>query len=225
MLNVILCGYRNWSHKIFQKLLLNKSINVLDVIHTQNDFIDKIKSFHNKVDIILFVGWSWIIPDEITDNFLCLGIHPSDLPLYRGGSPIQHQIIEGVKKSKISLMTLTSKLDSGDIWGKEDLDLSGDTIIEIFENITAASIKLLEVFFSNYPNILPVKQNLTEGTYRKRRTEKQSAITLDQMKSMKLEQIYDFIRCLTDPYPNAYIEDEQGNKLFFQGVKYVSNDK
>ncbi|AMO21156.1 formyltransferase family protein [Flavobacterium columnare] len=221
MINVLLCGYRDWAKKIFENVLLIENVNVLGIILSQDEFLNKIDSFDENLDLILFVGWSWILPDEITDKFLCLGIHPSDLPLYRGGSPIQNQIIEGVRYSKITLMTLSSKLDSGDIWGKENLDLSGKNIYEIFNNITFSSIQLLRHFFEKFPQISPVKQNLLEGTYRKRRTEKESRLKLEQLQNMSLEQLYDFIRCLTDPYPNAYLEDEKGNKLFFQEVKYV----
>jgi len=35
---------------------------------------------------------------------------------------------------------------------------------------------------------------------------------------MNLKEIYNFIRAITDPYPNVYIEDKEGNKLFFNEV-------
>ena len=96
-------------------------------------------------DLIVFLGWSWIIPNEITKKYLCVGIHPSDLPDYRGGSPIQHQIINGIIETKISLMTISEKLDGGDIWLKHDLDLRGDTIEIIFKNLEESSIALFNV--------------------------------------------------------------------------------
>ena len=36
------------------------------------------------------------------------------------------------------------------------------------------------------------------------------------------EELYNFIRCLTDPYPNAYLEDDEGNRILFTGVKYIN---
>jgi methionyl-tRNA formyltransferase len=222
MTNVILCGYRDWAKKIFEAVNLNLKVNVIDIISSQEEYLQKVDSFSGDIDLILFIGWSWIIPKETTENFLCLGIHPSDLPFYRGGSPLQHQIINGVEKTKVSLMTLSSiKLDAGEIWIQEDLDLSGKNMYEVFNNIVISSIKMLNNFFDNYPNILPHEQDISLGSYFKRRNSNQSKLTVEQFQNMNLKEMYNFIRCLTDPYPNAYLEDEFGNKLFFQEVCYV----
>lgn len=222
MTKVILCGYRDWAKEIFAAVNLNSNVVVVDTISSQEEYLERVGDFSVDVDLILFIGWSWIIPKETTEKFLCLGIHPSDLPFYRGGSPLQHQIIDGIEKSKVSLMTLSSiKLDAGEIWLQEDLDLSGKNMNEVFNNIVSSSIKMLNLFFDNYPNILSKEQDITLGSYFKRRNTNQSKITLEQLQNMSLKEVYDFIRCLTDPYPNAYLEDENGNKLFFQEVLYV----
>lgn len=223
MINVIFCGYRTWALNVFNCFTLSNTVNVLKIIQNQEEFLENEIEFRDQsIDLIIFIGWSWIIPKEITEKYLCLGIHPSDLPNYRGGSPIQNQIIDGVNNSKVSLMTLSSsKIDAGDIWMKEDLDLGGSTIEKIFEHITESSIKLLETFFFQYPNISPENQDLSKGTYFKRRKPEESRITIEDFKNKSLQDIYNFIRCLTDPYPNAYIEDEGGNRLYFKEVKYV----
>ena len=38
---------------------------------------------------------------------------------------------------------------------------------------------------------------------------------------MSVKTIYNFIRCLTDPYPNAYFEDDKGDKVFFKDVSFI----
>ena len=50
-------------------------------------------------------------------------MHPSDLPKYAGGSPIQHQIINGVINSKATLFEVTKEIDSGPILYKTNLSL------------------------------------------------------------------------------------------------------
>jgi methionyl-tRNA formyltransferase len=226
MTKVILCGYRDWAKNIFEKVSLHPNVKILDTISSQDEYLRKVSGFKSDIDLILFVGWSWIIPKETTDKFLCLGIHPSDLPYYRGGSPLQHQIINGVIKSKVSLMTLSSvKLDAGEIWIQEELNLGGKNMTEVFNNITKSSIKMLNVFFDNYPDIFPVDQDITLGSYFKRRTAQESRITIEQMNKLSLIEIYNFIRSLTSPYPNAYLEDDYGNKLFFNEVTYVAKEE
>tara|TARA_B100001109_G_scaffold255793_2_gene260905 strand:+ start:3355 stop:4029 length:675 start_codon:yes stop_codon:yes gene_type:complete len=223
-MRVIFCGYRSWALNIIDEIKNHKKINSYDVITSKEEYDFKFKKLLINVDLIVFLGWSWIIPKEITNRYLCVGIHPSDLPNYRGGSPIQHQIINGVVKSKISLMTISEKLDGGDIWLKHDLDLSGEKIEIIFNEIEKSSIILFNKFFSIYPNIKPIKQDLKKGTYFKRRTPKESRLELDDFKDKSLEEIYNFIRSLTDPYPNAFIEDKNGNRLYFMEVKYVQKN-
>jgi methionyl-tRNA formyltransferase len=221
-MRVIFCGYRSWALNIIDEIKRHKKINSYEVISSKEEYDLKFNKLVNNTDLIVFLGWSWIIPKEITNKYICVGIHPSDLPNYRGGSPIQHQIINGVIETKISLMTISEKLDGGDIWLKHDLDLGGDNIEVIFKNLEDSSINLFNNFFDLYPNINPIKQDLTKGSYFKRRTLEQSSLELDDFKNKSLEEIYNNIRCLTDPYPNAFFEDEYGNRLYFKGVKYVT---
>ena len=224
-INIIFCGYRDWANSIFKVVEKHKNINVKKTIRT----IEEYKEFEKKpiadIDLILFIGWSWIIPDCFTERYLCLGIHPSDLPQYRGGSPIQNQIINGIKKSKVSLITLSSKLDAGDIWMKEDLLLIGDSVDDIFNNIIESSAILLDQFFNLYPNIKPQIQDTTSGSYFKRRTPEESKLTIEDFNNMSLQDLYNFIRCLTDPYPNAYLEDSEGNKLVFKEISFMPAKK
>lgn len=225
MTKVILFGYRDWANKIFESLKEIPNIQIIDVIKSQEEYLQKINTISLNTDILLFIGWSWIISADITSKFLCLGIHPSDLPNYRGGSPIQHQIIDGILKSKVTLMTLSSeKLDAGNVWLKEDLDLSGNNMDEVFTNISNSSIKLMKNFFDLYPNIQDSKQDTAKGSYFKRRLACESEINKNDFKEKELLYLFNKIRSLTSPYPNAFISDENGNKLFFTGVKYVKNE-
>ena len=43
--------------------------------------------------IIFFIYWSKIVKEEIFDKYTCIQLHSSDLPKFKGGSPIQNQII------------------------------------------------------------------------------------------------------------------------------------
>jgi methionyl-tRNA formyltransferase len=219
--NIIFCGYREWAKEIIYKISNHPKINCVDIILSIDEYLKKEEFFSEDVDIIVFLGWSWIIPDKVTSKFLCLGMHPSDLPFYRGGSPIQHQIINGIKDTKVTLMTLSSeKIDGGDIWLKNDLSLEGDSIDDVFKNIIYSTIKLLKLFFDEYPNITPWVQDLNKGSYYKRRKKNESKVLLSDISSMNLEELYNKARCLTDPYPNLFIEDKLGNKLFITGMKF-----
>lgn len=218
-MRVLICAYRDWAKEISHKISNNKNIIIVDNISDQKSLIKKLQNGLD-VDLILFIGWSWIINDDITNQYLCIGIHPSDLPHYKGGSPIQNQIINGIIKSKVTLFTLSSKLDSGDIWYKEDVDFNGNNMNEIFKNIIDSSVTLLENFFKEYPNIEPITQKIGEGSYFKRRSPIQSKLVKQDLQNMNTLELYNFIRCLTTPYPNAYFEDNDGNSVFFEEVSF-----
>ena len=74
-------------------------------------------------------------------------------------------------------------------------------------------------FLKKYPKINPIKTK-AKISYFKRRTKNESKIAVNDFKKKGLEHIYNKIRCLTYPYPNAYLEDKKGNKLYFESVKF-----
>ena len=43
-------------------------------------------------------------------------LHPSPLPKFRGGSPIQNQIIRGKKISAVTIFKINKIIDGGDIY-------------------------------------------------------------------------------------------------------------
>jgi methionyl-tRNA formyltransferase len=227
MMRVVFCGYRQWALEVFDYFNESNIVDVIDIIKSKKDFESRIGNYNrSNVDIVVLCGWSWIIKENILNNNLFVGIHPSDLPKYRGGSPLQHQIIDGLKRTKSSLMTISSEgVDVGDIWAKEQLSLEGDSMEEIFRNLTESSILLLKTFFKNFDNITPIKQDENKAFSRMRRKPIDSCITKEMLNNFSLEQIYDFIRALTSPYPNAYMEDQEGNKLFFEKCRYLKGDK
>ena len=102
-------NYLIYSKKIWNKnniKILKKRIILKNKIDHQ--YIKKIKP-----RIIFFVHWSEIIPEKLFKKFLCIQFHSSNLPYFKGGSPIQNQIIKGLNKTKISAFKIEKKLDSG----------------------------------------------------------------------------------------------------------------
>lgn len=219
MKNILLCGYRDWFIKIHSDLInddeLNKNFNFLTCKDT--DELNKIIN-EQKIDYIFFLGWSWIIKNDILDKYTCICLHPSKLPLYRGGSPIQHQIINGEKTSAVTFFIMDEKIDHGPIVWTKEFSLEG-SLNDIFNRIAnIGSVGMNEILnFINSNNRLEAKeQNHSESTYFKRRTPNQSEIKIEDLQNQTAEQLYNKIRALQDPYPNAYILCKDGTKLYIQ---------
>ncbi len=198
----ILCvGYRDWAIKIYKNLKRSKKKEVY--FHFKKKLLNE-KILKLKPEIILFYGWSWIIKKKIYNKFNCFMLHPSPLPKYRGGSPIQNQIINGEKTSAVTIFKINEILDGGDIYFQKKLNLSG-SLDEIFNRIislgTEGSLKIL-----NQKNIKIKKQNHRKATFYKRRKPEDSEITLKEIKTKSAEYIHNKIRMLDDPYPNAFIK-------------------
>ena len=160
---------------------------------------------------------------EVVNNFYVIGIHPSDLPNYAGGSPIQNQIINGLSSSKCTLFKISKYVDKGPILGKTNLNLDGN-IEEVFNSIYNASMYLLEEFFNNFPNIKEIDQINGIGNNYKRLKPEDSDLSKKLINKTSCKNLYNLIRCRTAPYPNAFIKDETGT-LYFENVRFIKMRK
>ena len=133
MLDVLICSHREWAIDISNNIIktFSKKINIQN-IKTPEEFHEKFLN-DEKFDAILFIGWNEIIPKEITDNFLCVCLHPSLLPKYRGGSPIQHQMINCEEMSGVTIFKMDEGIDTGPIYFQKEFTLQGKNLYEVFK--------------------------------------------------------------------------------------------
>lgn len=212
-MKIVFYAYRDWAIDIF------KSVNQKEKYLISN--IDYAVLENINPDLVFFIGWSNIIPNNIINKYTCICLHPSPLPKYRGGSPIQNQIINGEKDSATTFFIMDEGLDTGDILYQEHLDLSGE-LSDIFERIQKSAIKLIPIIIEDFKNetVIKIKQDNSKSTLFKRRKEKDSEITIDEILNSDPVYLYNKIRSLADPYPNAYIRCKDGKKLFILNSKY-----
>ena len=148
-------------------------------------------------------------------------LHPSPLPKYRGGSPIQNQIINGETQSAVTIIEMTDKLDAGDILAQESISLDGN-IKEILKRLTRVGTRVTKRIVSG--TITRRKQDETEATFYNRRKEKDNEITVREILNQDSQYLYNKIRMLGDPYPCAYIMTVDGKKLLIKDVSIEACD-
>jgi len=97
-------------------------------------FIAELKSF-NPLAIVL-VAYGQILPASIIDlpKLGCINIHASLLPAYRGAAPVNWAIINGEKKTGVTIMLMDEGMDTGPILLQDE--------IKIRENDTTGSLSL-----------------------------------------------------------------------------------
>ncbi len=196
----LFCAYRDWSIKLYEKL--SKTHNNFLLLNSPKkltfSFVKKLNP-----EFIFFPDWSWIIPKKITSNYKCICFHESNLPNFRGGSPLQNQIIRGITKTKTTAFLMSEGLDEGNIILQRSLSLNGN-IEEIFSRMIDNDFKMIEKIIAG--NYKLTKQKGKPSIFKRRKPEDSE---LDSS-SHSLEYFYNFIRMLDDPYPNTFIK--LGNK-------------
>ena len=127
-----------------KKIAIDKDIEVYQPSNIKEDY-QKIISLNP--DIIITCAYGQIIPKEIINypRYGCINIHGSLLPKLRGGAPIHHAIINGDKKTGITIMYMSKSMDSGDIISQEQIDILDDDTIAIKLNIEVDIIKKLRI--------------------------------------------------------------------------------
>ncbi|MEZ5692074.1 MAG: hypothetical protein R3D71_10490 [Rickettsiales bacterium] len=207
MKQYILLTSRRWHEKTVRNLGKN-----FFLINRKEDFTyENVKKINP--DYIFIPHWSHTIQENIHKNFNCIIFHMTDLPYGRGGSPLQNLIIREHKTTKISAIKCEKEVDSGDVYLKHDLDLSG-TAQEIFARSADIIEKMIKQIIDEAPLPTPQKGEIVKFT---RRKPKESDIS----NLSSLDKIYDYIRMLdADGYPKAFIELENGIKLEFNNPEY-----
>lgn len=218
-MRIVCAGYRQWALNIYDNLA-STSEHLFLIFRSKEQFDENIlRSF--KPDLVLFYGWSWRISQSLFDSYTCLMLHPSPLPKYRGGSPLQNQIIDGVRKSKVSIFKVTEELDAGDLVAQEDISLDGH-LEDIFKSMEDIGFRLTLDLIEN--GLHPWSQGKVGISYCKRRRPDESEITLDELTGKSSKYLHNKIRMLADPYPNAFIKTIDGKKLFILDSRIEESD-
>ena len=219
-MKIVCVGYRKWALEIYERLKIFYGTSH-DIVVFDKDNYSETSLIQENPDMVLFYGWSWKISPSIIEKYMCLMLHPSPLPKYRGGSPIQNQIINGETQSAVTIIEMTDKLDAGDILAQESISLDGN-IKEILKRLTRVGTRLTKRIVSG--NIARRKQDETEATFYNRRKEKDNEITVREILSQDSQYLYNKIRMLGDPYPYAYIKTVDGKKLLIKDVSIEVGD-
>lgn len=215
MSKIIIATIKSWN--ITNALKLKNKYDIELVTKKEELTVDFVKKFNP--EYIFFPHWSWIIPEEIYQNYNCIVFHMTDLPFGRGGSPLQNLILRKTYDTKISAIKVEKEIDAGKIYLKEEYNIKFGSAEEIFIDVSNI------IFSKMIPSIMektPVlTQQVGEPVYFKRRKPEESEISNQDFYS--LDDIYDFIRMLdAEDYPKAFFRF--GNfKIMFSEVHKKSD--
>jgi UDP-4-amino-4-deoxy-L-arabinose formyltransferase/UDP-glucuronic acid dehydrogenase (UDP-4-keto-hexauronic acid decarboxylating) len=167
-----------------------------------------------KPEIIFSFYYRKMIDSEILSlpQIGAFNLHGSLLPVYRGRCPVNWVLINGEKKTGITLHYMIEKPDAGDIVGQKEIPIDfTDTAKTLYNKLCGAATLLLDELLPQIKNgrIPRTKQDLAAGSYFGGRKPEDGRI--DWHKSAG--EIYNLIRAVTEPYPGAFGLLDHGEKL------------
>lgn len=196
----VICTRKSWNIKWAERLRWEYE-GIYDVmVITEKEMLRPEVLEKIRPEYIFFPHWSYIIPKEIFKAYPCVVFHMTDLPFGRGGSPLQNLIVRGFKKTKLSAISVDEGLDTGAVYCKEDLDLSGnaDEILRRASDIIFT--RMIPYLLKEHPK--PIPQSGEAVVFKRRKPEDGKLLS-----EMEAETIYDYIRMLDgEGYPSAFLE-------------------
>jgi methionyl-tRNA formyltransferase len=123
-----------------------------------------------KGDICFLLSCSKIVENVFLQrNVNNIVVHASDLPIGKGFSPLQWQILEGKDEIVLTLFEVVSEVDAGPYYLKSTLLFNGTELYdELREKLAFSIINLCIDFVERREILTPIPQMGEESFYRKR---------------------------------------------------------
>jgi len=161
---------------------LKNNIPVIQPTKFSDELADKLRSLN--CDLFIVASYGKIIPKEIFEipPLKTLNAHPSLLPKYRGPSPIQQTILDGILETGTTIMRINEKMDEGPIVAQEKVTLKKLIPYEELERLLAD--KSAELLANTMPSWLARKieerpQDHLAATYTKKISKEDGQIDLN----------------------------------------------
>ena len=177
-----------------------------------------------KPDLIVTAAFGQLLPKSLLDapKHKAINVHASLLPKYRGGAPIHYAVMNGEKKTGITIMYMAEKLDAGNIISQDEVEiLENDTVGEVHDKLATLGTELLKktlptIFNGTNDNIVQDDSLATFASNISREDER-----IDWTKDA--QTIHNHIRGLS-PWPVAYTTMD-GKNLKLWRSEIVENVK
>ena len=165
-------------------------------------------------DLIITAAFGQFLPTKILEaaKIAAINVHASLLPKHRGGAPIHHSIIQGDKRTGVSIMYMILKMDAGDVISQESIEIEDD------DNVGTLTEKLSligrDLLIKTLPNIIsgdinPVAQDESEITISPNIKREEQRIDFSDETAQEINQ---HVRGLYPTHP-AYFETVDDRRI------------
>lgn len=219
-MKILFLAYRQWALEVLPAVRKHPRVRDVTLCKTTAEMLSELPK--DDYDMVLFCGWSEEPVKEVVERIPTFTAHCAADDRYSPGTPLQNQINDGLRFTKHRLVRVGyPELSLRQYSHEVDLDISGSTE-DIFLQLKATCIMLFNMFLYDYPTlewkVWPEAKSLAQ-----KRTPADSMLRRVDFGTMNTRQLYDFMRGLEAPYPNAFLEDETG-RLYFEKVSFKHKD-
>lgn len=135
-------------------------------------FIEQLKSF--EPDLFVVAAYAKLVKQNVLDvpKYGTLGVHPSLLPAYRGASPMQTTLLDGVDITGVTLFMIDEKMDHGPIVAQETVQIGTMDYIQLAKKLAEIGGELVAKTIPGLldKTIIPQEQDHTKATFTKKFT-------------------------------------------------------
>lgn len=184
-----------------KEFALSKNLKVLTPEKASDpQFISEIQK--NTYDVCIVVAYGQILKKNFLQLFpnVCVNVHASLLPRWRGAAPIQRSIMAGDIETGVCLQVVVPRLDAGAVIGERRLKISVQADAKIIhDELAGLSQQLLAVDLKKYLSgeVVPIEQDEALVTYAHKIEKLESDIDW----RLSAQEIHNKVRGLT---MNAY---------------------
>ncbi len=151
-----------------KKMAVDQDIPVYQPERIRKDpaVLEKLKEIQPDLNVV--VAYGQIIPSSIIylPKYNSVNVHFSLLPHYRGASPVQWALLNGKKKTGITIFELNEKMDEGDILLQEEVSIEPEENAAGLEaRLAQTGAELLIKTISEIDRIKRQKQDHSQATY------------------------------------------------------------
>ena len=152
----------------------------------------KLKRFN--ADLFVVVSYGKIIPKKIIQipGVFSINVHASLLPKYRGASPINYAILNGEKKTGISIIKMNEFMDKGDILLQSDIPIKKSDDAESLSlslvGLGADSLIRAIALIKSDKYVL-TKQNDAKASYAPKLTKKDGLINWSENRRVVVDKV------------------------------------
>jgi methionyl-tRNA formyltransferase len=201
-----------------ESFALTKSIEVFrfDDVNSEQA-INLLKA--RQADLFVVAAFGQILKQDVLNipKLYPVNIHASLLPVYRGASPIQRAILNGDKKTGITVIIMNQFLDKGDIIAQREVKIEdGDDIMSLTGKLSRCSAELILKAIDKIEqgSIRPITQDEEQAVYAPKLTKQDGLIDWNKNAQDILNQIR-----ACKKWPSAY------TYLNKKGLKILSAEK